>query len=563
MPTFEERKSFAEKFLTDREGRPFSFDGRPWLEEYWRALDGFKTWRAGDQVCNECKPKLNQIIDRPGAIGDKCTNAHCDGITAEPIILSALCLPRQEGKTTAAAGYALSHIFLEKNKSVVYIASSEEQARAIVEDNFFKPIQNSPTLRKMSKIVGGKITVPHMNSQFEAIRSSFASATGRSRSLILADESRDLAARTVLSLAPSVFAARGVNCDACGYNAEVKTDPGSACPVCGDVLIPWYGRICAMSSAGISEGGEKDWFRELVEKLTLEPDKNCHVLRFDERTNPNENTAATETIGRVFGSLDSTKHYADVEVNNIFATKGEDFVSRAEIEACVDKRLQNRPGSDRPVVGFLDTSITHDLTSIVIASSDESGLDDWDNLTVDHIKVWDPQKMDGKVIDTEEVFQYLGDIIPMFPNLKDFRIDTRGMPWAIKMTRRIKKDTTWGKRVSGFNGGKHERSAAWALLEQRIKAKTLRIPRNDTLIKEILGVRRLVNLNNEIEIRDRDRKRRHSDVSDGLSYCCLFAHMQQIKSKMSLAEMQRKSTATSLLDKLREDRIERFNPNSF
>ena len=130
-----------------------------------------------------------------------------------------------------------------------------------------------------------------------------------------------------------------------------------------------------MSSSGLLDGSEKDWFAQLVDKLEREPHRNAHLYKRNRSENPDRNNAAVAVVDEVFGDLDATKHYVDIEVHNQATRKGEEFLSHREIMQTVDSRLTNQEGSAAPCVAFLDTSRTKELTNLVIVADDSDPND--------------------------------------------------------------------------------------------------------------------------------------------------------------------------------------------
>ena len=280
MTAIEERLKFAAKHLTAPDGEPFSVKGREWLvDEYWRPFDGFKLWPIDpENLCPQCSRQANTIADSYTS-GDKTrTKTHakqrkgCKGLSAEPILMTVLCLPRQSGKTFGTSSLALSIIFREMNENIVLVASSEDQTVRLFDENYRKPIENDKALTKASTIRGGKIYVPHTKSTFLCSATSFGSITGGTNTKVLIDEARDVPARVATALMPSVFARGGWECP----DGHIKTQGGvndpdapKKCGVCRKKTRPWFGRILIMSSAGLISGGEDDWFAELVEQHAL------------------------------------------------------------------------------------------------------------------------------------------------------------------------------------------------------------------------------------------------------------------------------------------------------
>lgn len=563
-PSVEKRVKFAEKFIEDKQGRKFSMEGREWVrDEMWGPLDGYKLWpRNKKNCCDDCKDRAGEVVGSHNGVDCEA----CEGLVAETIVVTVLCLPRRAGKTFNAAGYCLSSIFQRKHKYITYVAAAEDQTTALAADNFTGVVQRSPQLAKSSKVAGNIIQVPKNQSKWEGVSTSFKSITGRGRSLIVIDEARDIQARVAMSLIPSVFEAGGIECSRGHYHIDGAGDGDMACPVCGDALHPWSGRILIMSAAGITDGGESDWFKSLVEHLEEKPNKNFHLFRADRQAelNPQINKQTINAIESVFGELDETRHYVEVEVANEFTAKGDDFVSKKEIDAIIDKDLKNQPGSVRPTVGFLDCSISRDLTTLVFLEEDPEKSDTpWEHVRVSHIKIWEPRKMKDGVIDPDAVLEYLQAVMPMFPGVRDLRLDTRAMPWAIRMVKQIKKKEPWARVVDGYNGNRSERASSWNILEQRIRSRTLIIPPNKDLVAELLGVRRLLTVDGVTEIRDRNRRTRHADIADALATSCYFAHLQAISGRLSLSELHQKSTIGDLMSRLESHDAFGFNESDF
>tara|TARA_Y100001938_G_scaffold101247_1_gene138346 strand:- start:1263 stop:2987 length:1725 start_codon:yes stop_codon:yes gene_type:complete len=572
-----ERLDLITKFCSEqvrtKDGRLWTAEGRPWvLDEFYGPADSYKWWpNDPERLCPSCDAKIGTFVDY-GARNPTTTKKHaatgCAGLRMEPVVMTVLNLPRREGKTFSTAAYILAQLFTQKNKSIVYVASSGEQAAALFYENYQLPIEQNPKLKKACTIVGSRIQVKTTKSRFEFVRTSHASITGRGLTHVVIDEARDIPGRVAMSLIPSVFAETGYECPR-GHVQYRELGKRKTCPVCKSKLIPWHGRIIIMSSSGLIEGTEKDWFPQLVDKLESEPHRNAHLYRRNRSENPDRNSAAVAVVDEVFGELEATKHYVDIEVHNQATRKGEEFLTHREIIQTVDQRLTNQEGSAAPCVAFLDTSRTRDLTSLVIVADDTSPEDPtappWDSIRVERIDVWSPQNMAGGVINEAAILEHLALYMPLFPGMIDMRVDTRIMPWATRLVKIVRREfPSWGRRINGYNGGRMERRAAYRILEQRILAGKLRIPNNALLISELKAARRKMNTDGQLDIREASREKRHLELVDSLATCCYFVHLDTLQTRTRLDRIENRNAAgQALLARLYKPGAAGLNINKF
>jgi len=559
MATLEQRIKFAEEHITEKSGKPWTAKGRPWvIDEFWRPATGFKLWpNSPGDLCEKCSDRAGEIVEHQDE-RVKCRrkglhSAKCQGLKAEPIIMTVLCLPRRSGKTFNTAAWCLSQLFQERNKRIAYIASSEDQMLSMFRENYLEVIAKNRKLSHAADVRGsmGMIKVPAKRSLFEGMSTSHSSVTGRGRTAVVIDEARDVPARVAMSMLPSVFESHGYSCPYGHIHTSAGEEVPAKCPVCETKLKRWFGRILLMSSAGLIVGSEKDWFSELVTHLRANPSPNVHLFEATHRVNPDISTEITNTVEEVFGSLDSTRSYVSVEIENRFTRKGENLLTKSEISACVDNGLTDRIQSAKNCVAFLDTSKTRDKTSLVILSEDEErSVDPWSQVVVERVDVWEPQKLPGGVISPAAILEHLDLYIPLFPNLKVLRVDTRVMPWAIALVKTIKKTRTWGRVVDGYHGKRAERKASWQILHQRMLSKTIRIPNHKDLREELLSVRRVEDIDGNLDIRDADRNKRHVDIADGLAVCCYLVHIESLNDRSSLNATLQNAKARELLRKI-------------
>lgn len=566
MPTLEQRKKFARELLTDPKGMRFSLEGRAWVEELWTALDGFKAWPIErDKTCDACRARVGELTLDEAAFDETRAEAHaatgCLGLNAEPILYTVLCAERRAGKSFNFFAFATGEMFLETWRSTTFVAAAKDQTGTITLENLKGPIDRAPRLKKLSKVVGNSISVPSTNSKLEIVPTSHSSITGRGRTRVVIDEARDVPDQVAVKLLPSILEAQWVACPhakpgaagASHLRLPVKDDetPPSTC-TCGAKLQRTRGRMLIMSSAGTVTGDSgRDWFADLVEALEEEPDKNYHLIRIDEGANPMKSQRTMDAAVRVLGRLPGLKGLIAAEIGNQFVGRGEDFLSKTTIRSVVDKTLANREGSARRCVGFLDTSVSGDLTSVVLMGEDDSelppGLDDavvagglWTRAVVERIDLWDPAELEGGVIDEDLVQEHLDLYVPLFPRLTKLYVDVRRMPWAEKLVRFCKSKRSWGRKIERFTGRDAERDAAWSLLEERIRARSIRIPNHPRLLKELGALTKKKRPDGRATVRDISRKISHAELADGLAHCCYIAHLEQIEKRTSLRAVRAK-----------------------
>jgi hypothetical protein len=553
----ERRVDFATKHCTTPDGQRFSLDGRQWVRDrYWRALEGFKLWPVNvEHLCDDCRKLAGELCDDYGD-GDhtrtgehKEDNGGCLGLTAEKIMLVVLLAKRQEGKTMNTAAWAQSVLFTGDRESIAFVASSEGQSDRLFEKNYERQIRRSPAMANHGRVVGNTITVEHNKSDFEYLSTSM-SGVGDTRTRLIIDECREVPPDVAVSLMPTLFARGGYECKF----GHIKTHKGvndktapKTCTVCKAKLSPWYGTALLMSSAGMLKDTEADWFAELVEHLKDHPHPNAHLIVLDGKGNPKVAQKMVGLVTDIFGQLDSTRAYADVETGLTPRRKGEDFLSKNEIDAVIDPRLEQHEAGASPCVGFLDTSRTGELTSLVIVAEDPDveRVEPWDRLVVQRVDIWDPKQIAGGVIDVNAIEEHLDYYVPKFP-LAALKIDTRGSTWAAKFVRHVKLNKHWGRIVSGVDWRGAERFVAWQMLEQYILSGKIRIPTDKTLLAELRGARRIVNVNNVVEVRESSRRKRHLDVAESLASCLYMVHgLVNAPASASFSEANKRDRASS------------------
>lgn len=551
MRTPQERIAWCERNLRTKEGRPYraiGVEGREWvLEELFRPTGGWRLWaRDPSRLCDQCKSRAGEWVEFSWELLDETEehaddNPDCGGLELTPVMVVALNLPRREGKTLNTAALCIETVFNSPNKYITYMASAGKQSRTLFDENVKIPINTNAKLARRCELRGEVVRVPKTRSKLEVIESSHRSATGRGRTHLVIDEARDVSARLASAFLPSMRDQNGMDCTADpkhlrGAAASLKGP--RVCSVCGAATVPWFGIVVLESSSGIIEDNDSDWFQEFVDKYTSKPHRNVHVLRMEESQNPDVASEATDMIKEVFGTLSAMSTYIDVEMSNTARRPGDDFVSEIELDRVMSRKLldQLHAGSLDPAIGFLDTSTTKDLTTLVIMTSDRRrSKETWGHINLSRLEIWDPAKQPKGIIDSAIVYAALKEIVPAFPRLSWLAIDTRNMPWARELVATCRRDQKkWGRHVCGYNGGREDRDDGWLLFEDRIKRGTITLPDHPIIRREIKGVRRYIRANGSVEIRDRSRKKQHADVIEAIATCCLKAYQLATKPQRSL-----------------------------
>lgn len=223
---------------------------KPWFKnELYIPFSGFRiVARDVDRLCDACKPRAGSIVEIWDWSMVDAFDVHaskeqdeCGGLALIPIIFSVITVPRQQGKTTAVLGLALSILVGEHGKEVLYTASNEDQAGAIIDKKLRAPIDASPLLSKMLHSVGSEVRCKSTGSFLRVLNSSFRGATGLSFGALLIDEARDVHPRTFAAMAPTMLSRGGETCPRHPKVRHGRTPDGKPgkCPHCGERLTPW------------------------------------------------------------------------------------------------------------------------------------------------------------------------------------------------------------------------------------------------------------------------------------------------------------------------------------
>jgi hypothetical protein len=542
----EDREAFCAAHLTTADGEPFSLVGREWQrDQFWAPLDGYRLWAVDpDHLCAKCSSRAGRIVPSVYESDSTRTPEHaktgCSGLYSHIIWLVALQLKRQQGKTTAVAGFATSSLVKHARESIAYIAGSEDQSEEIFRNNFGKPILASDALKPpRSKLMRTRLSFPENESEFALFPTSLAGSTGGSRTLVIVDEARDVPSEVFGAFVPQVYARNGWRCPSgklghtrssgdliiLGDRIGVAVDPaqeryGSKCQVCGLRLEPWSGRVAAMSSAQELDGSDADWFDNMCGVLEQDPIPDAHVFRSVRLLNPKVQQQIVSRTEAVLGKVPGLGDAMAIEAGGVSRRKGERFVEDADITAVVDKRLENRDRGERPGVAFLDTSTSGELTSFVCVEDDSAeGEKTWDRIVMARLDVWVPKEQTGGIIDEKEIEEYLEDLVPRFKLLR-LRVDDRHEKRWRTLVEKLRRKP-WGRIVIGCTKlTREDRRLAWNETEARILGKRIRIFDDADLKAELKGARKYRDADNRVDVREPNRRRRHLDISESLAGCC-------------------------------------------
>lgn len=546
MPTYSppiaELIEFTGKHWSAPGGRQYEVDPDGWLlNQFWRPLHSFRYWpKDPASICDDCRKTAGTLTQDYWSHEPTRTKKHaatgCAGLVCEPIQFVLLNLPRQSGKTVGTSGLVATKIFKRHDQHVAFISGSEDQSAELFRQHYREPIVARNALNRRAKIRGNRIEVPKTSSTFTFLATSLAGTTGGTKTLVVIDEARAVPDAVAIAMMPTIFAQNGWACPAAGdghtrTKGDLDNPKMTKCATCQTRLQPWVGQVIAMSSAGEMSGGSKDWFFNACDAAEREPSPRVYVHQATGVVGSKVAKSTVDAMNEFFGKVEGLESFVDMETTNQARRRGESFISKAQVDVVVDNMLTNQQAGDRPAVAFLDTSLVGDLTSMVVLADDSTDTEEeWARVVVQRIDIWDPKQLKGGVIDDRVIEQHLDDYVPLFPFV-DIRIDTRMMPWAIQLVKRARKEKPYRRIIDGVSWREHERRASWTLLEQRLLARTIRLPPNPTLRKELLAARKSTDLNNRTDVREQSRRKRHLDVAESLAACCYLAHLQAIKPR--------------------------------
>lgn len=558
MSIVDEKIAFAEKHIRNKEGVPWRLKGREWVrDEFWRPADGWKLWRFDDsEPCATCAERIGQIIDHPSDNPTK--KCKCGGLAAEPILVTVLNLERGDGKTFNLMAYSLATLFTAKNKSMSGMWASEDQGARIFEENWQRAIEQAPALRdpRRSRIHGSPPVLDALatHSRMEVLAASHSSSTGGRRTHIFYDEARDVPARVAMALLPAINAMHGVECPV----GHVQLTPEDVermgkipkkCSACGRLLVEWWPRVIIASASGVLGSNDRDWLYELVDYLEANPHKNYHLFtsaKWGKALNPRKSEKVTNAVTEVFGALPSTRDYVAAEYGNQWTQKGEDVMTPADVKRVMDPRLANEEGCTSRAIGFLDTSETKEKTALVILAEDaERSTFPFEHVYMSYFEYWWPghgRHKSWKRIDENEVKQALEFILPLYPGLVRFAIDTKlgarklsEETWGLVMLRDLKRGGAdrWRKLIEPWRGGADESDMGWDFFTARVADQTLVLQNSPEILEEVKGVYmyRPKQGDGRAKVKDRNRRTMHKDITEAIACLCWMIKKEQLRTR--------------------------------
>lgn len=574
--TVEDRIAWLEQNFQTKDGHPWSIKGRPWVkEELFRPAYGWRissrATRDDEYLCTECQPYAGRIVDWSEQLEDlielDCCPGHdtakrCAGLELVPIQVVILCLPRREGKTANFAGLVVEFVAHEEAQDVMFVAAAGDQAGALFDKNFVKPLKANEELAGEWSATSSSLRWTETESEIEVVPCSERSITGRGIDLVVVDEARDVNGDV---FGKAIFSVRDRNGLTCvhGHRFPMLRDdagrPRKRCPTCTARLKPHFGRIVIASSAGkLDENPAFQWFAELVQQQAESPDPWVHLYRNDESLNP----AVAAESNRMLTTFARVPALADVvagESANTFSAKGSAYLTEGAVAAVINPRLAHVNGSRAPALLFLDTAQTKDLISLTVLVDDDGTapfwrrppnappLAPWSLVTLASVWTWKPSEILSRGASEEQALVELVDamlpelkrLMPLFPDARELWIDVRARPWAHELVNRImreKPSLPWRSVTKRYQWGAKEKEikrASFKLLEQRVVGRTIQLFDHPRIKPEIRGLKKkwLSSHPGDYEVIDAKRSVMHADVVAGLASLCERAWVLQTEQR--------------------------------
>lgn len=368
-----------------------------------------------------------------------------------------LSIVRQTGKSQLAAVAAVSELLCCPGSYTLCVAASKDQQQAIFNRKIRQPLQRAlrtvlddgQTLQQAfgATFTQSGVTCERYGTQLEVVASNEATATGRTPSLLIVDEARDVADEVYLALAPSVIGAGG--------------------------------KIVVLSSAGRPAG----FFYELLQHPTAE----TWVHRSAVNDNPRAKKGLLDFLQRRLALVSPVA--ARRELSNEFAEDGESLLPAGLIDAAVDDRLGEVPASEHSAFAFYDLSRRRDLTTRVVVVREEPRRPEAaDHLVAASIRVWNPRECPGGETPFDEVRADMKALPDRFPCIEAIRVDEGAEAGAVLPFAR--SDARLSLITEGFVASVSSNMQLWGALAARLHGQTISVPREDRLIAELRGLRK-------------------------------------------------------------------------
>jgi hypothetical protein len=365
-----------------------------------------------------------------------------------------LWLVRQAGKSQALLHGAVSELLTRRHAFVLYVAAAEHQAGAVYERKLRRPLTSLLTRLGMLDAVQFTkrgVQVPALGSALEIVPTNEATGTGRTPTLLILDEAREIPDEIYTAYAPSVIGAGG--------------------------------KIALASTAGRPKG----FYYELVQQALALPSPETWLYRSAENENPHADQRMLGFLKKQFGVLFPAA--ARRELQNEFTEAGDELIPWAMVEPCIDDRLGELPSSGSPAFAFYDLSRVRDLTTRwVVLRGPARRPEATDHLIAASVRVWDPKRSPTGETPFEAVREDLLTLPRRFPNVQRVLVDAGAeasslLSWA-------KMQPTLALRVEPFVASVNSNMDLWGSLVARLTAATISIPRHERLLAELRGLRR-------------------------------------------------------------------------
>ena len=571
MPSLKSRIAFAAKHFTSPDGLPWSLTGRQWvLDEIWRPLDGWKLWPEDKQkLCDDCARLAGTIVEDYHEADKTQTAEHkasgCSGLRSEPVLILLANLKRQSGKTFNTAAWCVTQAALSDHQSIALLAGSEDQIKRLFDSNYKRPVENDRKLSTMFRAMGTRLICDKRGSDIELLPTTISSV-GDTRTTVVVDECRKVPADIGPAMFATMLARGGWECPT-RMRSHARThdgvdEPGApkTCSVCGKATQPWFGKSMFLSSAGEIKDSDADWFFDMVDHFVKSPHPNVHVFASTDNLNPKSSAKVSSVLSEVFGAVEATRVAAGIEAGNERLKKGQQFMTAADMRACVDDTLRNLESCSRRCVGVLDTSEDIEKTSLVVLAEEEACAVPWDLLVQARCDFWIPSQQPGGIVDAGAVEAHVRSILTTFTGMKAFHIDTRGSKQWTEMYQRLRKDFPI---VSRWIANKGEDKDGGRILFRRMSAR----PKPRIRLQSV--AEQAQEFTNSVWKKDKDGnlfladgKPRgtkingvtvHLDIVESLQCCCFLADMlsrRQGNSGFGGSALIKKDTA-SAIEKLR------------
>lgn len=573
------RVEFARKNWRAPGGEAFEIDEAGWLyQEYWRPLHSFRAVAMDlARLCSKCQTLAGDLVEQYSAPACLSGGRSCAGLCYEPITFVLLDLPRRSGKTVGTSGFVASALFRGERESIAFISGSEDQSGRLFEEHYGVPIRENPALAERCAVTGTQIKAwasaqdkalfertgsPSAPCRFNYTSTSISGTTGGKNTVVVIDEAREVPGPVFAALAPSTWDQNGWECPTGARRhthtrGDLDSPTRTTCAECGAGLVPYTGRVLAMSSAGEKTGGSKDWFFDTCDSILAPPEgvalslderrgrARFHVYRAQGIINRRVAESSVNATAMVLGKVESLRDSIEIETSNTAKRRGEAFLTYNDILACVDKGLSNRESGQRPGVAFLDLSSVRDPSSLVILEDDSllpadgrPGEDPWLRVVTTRIEVFDPTKKNHDVVregnvDYKALEAHLDEVVPLFKLLR-LRVDDRHEAEARRFLARLKAKP-WGRIVIGCTElTRDDRRFSYIEVERRFLGRLIRIQDVPELRQELVGARKFKDIDNRIDVREAGSRNkrgvRHLDVAESLAGACLDVHAMATKT---------------------------------